>query len=198
LSPVPDPGMRPITNLLLDWRRGNRAALDQLLPLVYEELRRIAQARLRQEAVGHTIQATALVHEAYVRLVDLNRLSVTDRTHFFAIAARLMRQILVDHARRRLSDKRGGGQTLLTLEGIYDAAAAAPPVDLLDLDRALDELGTFDERLARVVELRFFVGLTLDEAAEALDVSHATIERDWAVAKAWLFRRLTPGTLPVR
>ena len=195
---MPDAGVRPITNLLLDWRRGNRSALDQLLPLVYEELRRIAQARLRQEAVGHTIQATALVHEAYVRLLDLNRLSVTDRTHFFAIAARLMRQILVDHARRKLSDKRGGGQTLLTLDGVYDAAAAAAPVDLLDLDRALDELNSFDERLARVVELRFFVGLTLDEAAEALDVSHATIERDWAVAKAWLFRRLASGTLPVR
>jgi RNA polymerase sigma factor (TIGR02999 family) len=193
-----DAGMRPITNLLLDWRRGNRAALDQLLPLVYEELRRIAGARLRQEAAGHTIQATALVHEAYVRLVDLNRLSVTDRTHFFAIAARLMRQILVDHARRRLSDKRGGGQTLLTLEGVYDAAAAAPPVDLIDLDRALDELSTFDERLARVVELKFFVGLTLAEAAEALEVSHATIEREWAVARAWLFSRLAPGTLPVR
>jgi RNA polymerase sigma factor (TIGR02999 family) len=181
---------QPVTNLLLDWRRGDRGALDRLLPLVYSELRQVARARLRQEAPGHTIQATALVHEAYVRLVDLDRMSLSDRTHFFAVAARLMRQILVDHARRKRSDKRGGGQTLLTLDGI-SASAPERPVDVLDLDRALDELTTFDERLARVVELRFFVGMTLEETAEALDVSHATVERDWATAKAWLYRRLS-------
>ena len=183
---------RPVTNLLLDWRGGNAAALDQLLPLVYNELRRVAQARLSQEPAGHTLQATALVHEAYVRLADLDRLTVNDRTHFFALAARLMRQILVDHARRKRSDKRGGGATLVTLDGI-SAAAEAPAVDVIDLDRALDELTTFDERLARVVELKFFVGLTLEETAEALHVSHATVERDWATARAWLHRRLAAG-----
>ena len=180
---------RPVTSLLRDWRGGSQEALDLLLPLVYSELRHVAAARLRQEPAGHTLQATALVHEAYVRLVDLDQLTLTDRTHFFAMAARLMRQILVDHARRKRSDKRGGGATLLTLDGV--AAAASPPaVDVLDLDTALEELTTVDERLARVVELKFFVGLTLAETADALHVSHATVERDWAMAKAWLQRRL--------
>ena len=179
-----------VTNLLLDWRRGNRAALDELLPLVYAELRRVAQARLRHEAQGHTLQATALVHEAYVRLVDLNRLTVNDRTHFFAVAARLMRQILVDHARRRSADKRGGGATLLTLDAASAAVAGDGGIDVMDLDAALEGLAVFDARMAQVVELKFFVGFTLDEIAEALHVSHATVERDWAVAKAWLYRRL--------
>jgi RNA polymerase sigma factor (TIGR02999 family) len=184
---------RPFTSLLLDWRGGNRAALDDLLPLVYDELRRVAQARLRNEAPGHTIQPTALVHEVYVRLADLDRLSLTDRAHFFAVAARLMRQILVDHARRKRADKRGGGDTLIALD---DAPVAAAPraVDLLDLDRALDELTALDERLAQVVELKFFVGLTIQEAADVLRVSHATLEREWATAKAWLYRRLARGT----
>ena len=181
-----------VTKLLHDWRGGNRAALDRLLPLVYDELRRVAGARLREEAPGHTIQPTALVHEAYVRLAGLDRLSVADRTHFFAIAARTMRQILVDHARRKRSDKRGGGETLVTLNDAV-AAAGALTVDLLDLDRALDELAALDERMARVVELKFFVGLTLAEAAESLKISHATVEREWAAAKAWLYRRLSPA-----
>ncbi len=184
-----------VTKLLLDWRRGERAALDQLLPLVYDELRRVAQARLRQEPANPTIQATALVHEVYVRLVDLNRLTLSDRAHFFAVAARLMRQILVDHARRKRADKRGGGETLVSLNDA-SAPAAAPPVDVLDLDRALDELAALDERLAHVVELKFFVGLTLQEAAETLHVSHATVERDWATAKGWLYRRLAGGGAP--
>jgi RNA polymerase sigma factor (TIGR02999 family) len=181
---------RSVTRLLLDWRGGNPAALDELLPLVYAELRRVAQARLRQEPPGHTLQATALVHEAYVRLVDLDRLTLTDRTHFFAMAARLMRQILVDYARRKRSDKRGGGATLLTLGGVSDKTPAQPAVDVIDLDAALEELGALDPRLARIVELRYFVGLTLAETAEALEVSHATVERDWAIAKGWLYRRL--------
>jgi RNA polymerase sigma factor (TIGR02999 family) len=187
-SPVP---ARHVTRLLIDWRSGNQAALDELLPLVYNELRRLAQARLRNEPQGHTLQATALVHEAYVRLVDLDRLTLSDRTHFFAVAARMMRQVLVDHARRKRSDKRGGGATRLTLDGVSAAATAHPlDVDVIDLDSALVELAALDERMARVVELKFFVGLTLEETAEALAVSHATVERDWAVAKAWLFRRL--------
>jgi RNA polymerase sigma factor (TIGR02999 family) len=178
--------------LLLDWRHGNQAALDELLPLVYNELRRLAQARLRQEPQGHTLQATALVHEAYVRLVDLDQLTLSDRAHFFAMAARVMRQVLVDHARRKRSDKRGGGATKITLSGV-SAAAQALDVDVLDLDNALEELAALDDRMARVVELKFFVGMTLDETADSLQVSHATVERDWAMAKAWLFRRLAGG-----
>jgi RNA polymerase sigma factor (TIGR02999 family) len=184
----------PVTDLLIDWRQGNPAALEQLLPLVYNELRRVAQARLRDEAAGHTLQATALVHEAYVRLVDLDRMTLTDRTHFFAMAARLMRQVLVDHARRKRADKRGGGATLVALDGASGVAAPEMAIDVVDLDRALDELSTFDERLAHVVELRYFVGLTLEETAEALKVSHATVERDWVAAKAWLYRRLSGKT----
>ena len=191
-SPVPT---RHVTRLLIDWRRGNQAALDELLPLVYNELRRLAQARLRQEPQGHTLQATALVHEAYVRLVDLDQLTLADRNHFFAMAARVMRQVLVDHARRKRSDKRGGGATKVTLSAVSAASGAqALDVDVLDLDSALEELAALDERLARVVELKFFVGMTLDETAEALQVSHATVERDWAMAKAWLFRRLAGRT----
>lgn len=187
--PVPT---RHVTRLLLDWRHGNQAALDELLPLVYNELRRLAQARLRQEPQGHTLQATALVHEAYVRLVDLDQLTLSDRAHFFAMAARVMRQVLVDHARRKRSDKRGGGATKITLSGV-SAAAQALDVDVLDLDNALEELAALDDRMARVVELKFFVGMTLDETADSLQVSHATVERDWAMAKAWLFRRLAGG-----
>lgn len=185
---------RAVTQLLLDWRRGNAAALDELVPLVYQELRRVAQARIRQEPQGHTLQATALVHEAFVRLVDLNRVTLTDRTHFFAMAARLMREVLVDYARRRRSDKRGGGATLLTLDGLA-VAAPGPAVDVVDLDRALEELTAFDARAGRIVELKFFVGLTLEEIAEALEISHATVERDWASAKAWLYRRLAAGAV---
>lgn len=189
---------RHVTRLLIDWRSGNQAALDELLPLVYNELRRLAQARLRQEPQGHTLQATALVHEAYVRLVDLDQLTLTDRAHFFAMAARVMRQVLVDHARRKRSDKRGGDATRITLGGVSANAAAQPlDVDVLDLDNALEELTALDERMARVVELKFFVGMTLDETAEALRVSHATVERDWAMAKAWLFRRLAGRTADV-
>jgi len=178
----------------MDWRGGNQSALDELLPLVYKELRRLAQARLRQEPRGHTLQATALVHEAYVRLVDLDRLTLSDRTHFFAMAARVMRQVLVDHARRKRSDKRGGGATMITLGGVSAASSSkALDVGVMDLDTALQELAVIDERAARVVELRYFVGLTLEETAEALSVSHATVEREWAVAKAWLFRRMAVG-----
>lgn len=188
------PSTRHVTRLLIDWRGGNQAALDELLPLVYNELRHLAQARLRQEPRGHTLQATALVHEAYVRLVDLERLTVSDRTHFFAVVARVMRQVLVDHARRKRSDKRGGSATRITLDGVSAPSRAQPAdVDVIDLDRALEALSALDERMARVVELKFFVGLTLEETAEALDVSHATVERDWAVAKAWLSRRLAAG-----
>ena len=179
-----------VTGLLLKWRQGDKTALAALIPLVYRELRGVAGARLRGERAGCSLQTTALVHETYLRLVDLNRLTLENRTHFFAIAARLMRQILVDQARRAQADKRGGGVTIVTLEGA--APASAPSiVNVLALDQALEELASMDERLCRVVELKFFAGLTIDETAMALDVSPATIERDWAFAKAWLYQRLS-------
>jgi len=170
------------------------AAFDELVGLVYNELRRLAQARLRDEPEGHTLQATALVHEAYVRLVDLDQMELVDGRHFFAVAGRVMRQVLVDHARRKRSDKRGGDATRLPLDDVLEVASSrAANVDVLDLDIALEELAAVDERMARVVELKYFAGLTLEETAEVLHVSHATVERDWAVAKAWLFRRLSVG-----
>jgi RNA polymerase sigma-70 factor, ECF subfamily len=186
--PVPPPD-GDVTQLLAEWRRGDDAALARLIPLVYAELRRVASARLRHEAPNHTLQTTALVHEAYVRLVGLERMTLRDRTHFFAMAARLMREILVDHARRRDAQKRGGGLTLL---GLADDVAAAESaiVDVLALDEALTELSALDERLCRVVELRYFAGLNIAETADALDISSATVERDWTVSKAWLLQRL--------
>jgi RNA polymerase sigma factor (TIGR02999 family) len=179
-----------VTGLLIKWRQGDKAALDALIPLVYRELRRVAGARLQGERAGRSLQTTALVHDTYLRLVDLHRLRLENRTHFFAVAARLMRQILVDHARRTQAEKRGGGVTMVSLEGV-SPAFAPDIVDVLALEQALEELASMDERLCRVVELRFFTGLTIDEAAEALDVSPATVERDWVVAKAWLYDRLS-------
>ena len=178
-----------VTELLQQWRGGNADALERLLPLVYEELRRVARARLRQEQSGHTLQATALVHEAYLRLVG-SRTTPQNRTHLFAVAARLMREILVDHARRRAAQKRGGSATMMALEESI-AAPDIAMVDLLALDEALTEMNALDSRLCRVVELRFFAGLNINETAEALDVSRATVERDWTVAKAWLHQRLS-------
>lgn len=156
----------------------------------YEELRRVAHSRLRGERPGESLQTTTLVHETYLKLVDIKRLTFDSRTHFFAVAARLMRQILVDYARHQRADKRGGGAPTLTLE------AAAPShvpnvVDVLALDAALDDLAALDERLCRVVELRYFAGLTIAETASALEVSVVTVERDWAMARAWLYKRFS-------
>lgn len=183
--------MDDVTGLLVSWRQGDAAALDRLVALVYDELRRVARRHLRREQPGHALQATALVHEVYMRLVDVDRLTLKNRTHFFAVAAKLMRQILVDHARRQHADKRGGGVTIVSLEGVLPATQA-PSVDVLALDQALEALSVIDARQAGVVELRFFAGLDIDEAAEALGVSTATVEREWALAKAWLHRRLSP------
>ena len=185
-----DSADQSVTNLLVEWRRGDRAALDRLIPIVYGELRRVASARLSNEG-AHTLQTTALVHEVYVRLVDLDRMTLQNRTHFFAVAARLMREILVDHARRRHALKRGGDVTVLGLDGV-DAGAENHVVEVLALDEALTELARLDERAGRVVELRFFAGLTIAETADALGVAAATVERDWTVAKAWLLQRLSP------
>ena len=182
--------MHDVTGLLLSWRQGDAAALDRLVPLVYDELRRVARRHLRREQPGHALQATALVHEVYLRLVDVDRLTLKNRTHFFAVAAKLMRQILVDHARRQHADKRGGGATMMSLDDV-SPAAQPPSVDVLALDQALEALSAIDARQCRVVELRFFAGLNIDEAAEALGISPATVEREWALAKAWLFRRLS-------
>jgi RNA polymerase sigma factor (TIGR02999 family) len=180
---------RNVTNLLIEWRRGDRAALERLIPIVYGELRRVASARLSGEG-SHTLQTTALVHEVYLRLADLDRMTLQNRTHFFAMAARLMREILVDHARRRRAIKRGGDVAVLGLEGV-DAGVENNLVEVLALDEALTHLACLDERAGRVVELRFFAGLTISETADALGVSVATVERDWTVAKAWLLQRLS-------
>jgi RNA polymerase sigma factor (TIGR02999 family) len=179
------------TALLLKWRAGDKTALDRLMPVVYADLRRVARARLKGDS-EHSLQPTALVHEVYMRLVDLNRMTINDRVHFFALAARLMRQILVDHARRRHADKRGGAAAISRVDNEPQAPLAI--VDVLDLDAALEELTTFDERASRVVELKFFAGLNTEETAAAMDVSAATVERDWAVAKAWLLKRLSAQT----
>ena len=179
-----------VTGLLQQWQAGDADALEQLLPLVYDELRRVARARLRQEQPGHTLQATALVHEAYLRLMGPGHPTPQNRTHLFAVAARLMRQILVDHARKKQARKRGGGATVVTLHDATLAPGVAM-VDILALDEALGELAALDARLCQVVELKFFAGLNIIEAAEALKVSTATVERDWTVAKAWLHQRLS-------
>ena len=177
-----------VTALLIDWNHGDRGALDRLMPLVYEELRAVARRRLSQEEPGITLQSTGLVHEAYLRLVDQNRVQWKGRAHFFAVAAQLIRRILVDHARRRRAAKRDGLRLSL------DEAIAAPghrELDLEALDDALNELAELDARQARVVELRYFAGLTIAETAEMLGVSTATVQRDWVTARAWLFHQLT-------
>jgi RNA polymerase sigma factor (TIGR02999 family) len=179
-----------VTELLRSWRQGDIAALDQLVPLVHAELRRVARSHIRREGAGHTLQATALVHEVYLRLVGSDRLTLNDRTHFFAVAARLMRQILVDHARRKLATKRGGAVTRIDLDDISPVSQTSI-VDVIALDQALDALSARDARQCRVVELRFFAGLSIDETAEAIGVSAATVEREWTMARAWLHRRLS-------
>ena len=183
----PTPG--DVTRLLLEWKRGDAAALDRLLPLIYAELRRIASRHLRRERLGHTLQPTALVHEAYLKLVQATELEWRDRAHFFAVAARVMRQILVDHARARQAGKRGGALRKVSIEDVA-APGVTADVDLLALDTALGRLAHFDPQQSRVVELRYFGGLTIEETAEVIGVSPATVKREWMMAKAWLRREL--------
>jgi len=187
---VPD-----VTTLLREWSRGDRSALDRLVPLVYLELRKIARRHMRQERSGHSLQPTALINEAYLRLADAQHVDWNDRVHFFAVAARVMRRILVDHARARQSQKRGGDAAQVPLdEGAVLTATTSP--DVIALDDALEALSTFDERKSRVIELRFFGGLSVDETAVVLQVSPDTVHRDWRLAKTWLRQQIrTSGQL---
>lgn len=181
-----------VTQILHDWSNGDREALDKLMPIVYQELRRQAARYLRRERPAHTLQTTALIHEAYLRLVDQKNVHWQNRAHFYGIAAQLMRRILVDHARSRQAAKRGGSDIKLPLEeGMI--VAAGKDVNLVALDEALERLAAIDPQQSRVVELRFFSGLSVEETAEVLGVSPRTVKRDWNVAKAWLRREISEG-----
>lgn len=186
------------TTLLTEWRDGNRAALDELFPLVYEELRRRAHRYLSGERKGHTLTTTALVHEAYLKLLDVQRVRWQDRPHFLALAATAMRRVLVDYARQHSAIKRGGGDNGLARRAEYHEEHPPEALDLpaeragqmIALDQALERLASTDGRLGRVVELRFFGGLTVDETAEALEIAPSTVKLDWQKAKTWLYREL--------
>jgi RNA polymerase sigma factor (TIGR02999 family) len=182
-------GQHDITALLIEWGHGKREALDELTPLVYRELRQLAKRQLRRERPGHTLQSTGLVHEAYLKLVDQKRAEWRDREHFFAVAAQVMRHILVSHARARGALKRGAGQTLLA----FDEAVGLPgwrDVDLIALDDALNALLQLDPQKGRIVELRFFSGLSIESTAKIVGISAATVKREWNLARAWLHREL--------
>jgi RNA polymerase sigma factor (TIGR02999 family) len=185
--------MRPpdgITELLIDWGQGDQLALEKLMPLVYDELRRLANNYLRREPAGHTLQPTALVNEAYLKLVGQRKVNWQNRAHFFAISAKLMRRILVDHARQRQAVKRGGSDQQRLSITSAETIVKQPAIDLLALNEALDELAQMDPQQGRIVELKFFGGLSIEETAEVLSISHATVERDWKLARAWLRRQL--------
>lgn len=191
-----DPRNRPITRLLHEWQEGNKEALDELLPYVYDDLKRRASAYLKSERREHTLQTTALVNEAYLRLVDKHEIQWEDRNHFFAIAAQAMRRILVDYARQRKRKKRGGSKVDLPLDEARYFSSKESEVDLEALDQALGRLAEFDARQAKIVELKYFGGMTLDETAELLGISNATVKRDWNLARAWLRRQLTSKQHP--
>jgi len=178
-----------ISYLLEAWSSGNQSALDELMPIVYDELRRLARSYMKRERAGHTLQTTALVNEAYLKLVDQQRAQWHNRKHFFAVSAQLMRRILVDRARAKNYQKRGGGQTI-SLEEALTISAGSQAAELIALDEALRELSTFDERRSRVVELRYFGGLSVEETADVLKVSEITVRRDWTTAKAWLYSKM--------
>jgi RNA polymerase sigma-70 factor (ECF subfamily) len=197
MTTLPTDGLadHDLTGLLIEWREGDRAALDRLTPLVYDEIRRIAHRYVQREREGHTLQTTALVNEAYLRLAGKQQINWQNRAHFFAVTAQVMRHILIDYARRRHYVKHGGeaqriafDEALATEEAVLMTKPRA--MELLALDEALNELAKFDPRKSRVVELRYFGGLSLDETAEVLEVSPMTVRRDWRVAKAWLFKRM--------
>jgi RNA polymerase sigma factor (TIGR02999 family) len=189
MSPNSDSGP---TGLLRAWSQGDGSALDRLVPLVYEELHRLARRYMRQERPDHTLQATSLVNEAYLRLIDVNRVEWRDRAHFLAVAAQMMRRVLVESARNRQRQKRGGGAVRVSLDDVQELPDANER-DLVALSGALSELATFDARMSQVVELRFFGGLTVAETAIVLNVSPETVMRDWKTAKAWLLREIRRG-----
>ena len=184
------PATQNVTQLLISWGSGDKAALDKLLPVVYDELRKQAARYLRRERAGHTLQTTALIHEAYLRLVDQKNVQWQNRAQFFGLAAQLMRRILVDHARTKKRAKRGGSDIRVSLTGAK-VLAKSDDLDVVALDEALDRLAQIDEQQSRIVELRFFSGLTVEETAEVLSISPATVKRDWSMAKAWLHRELS-------
>jgi RNA polymerase sigma factor (TIGR02999 family) len=179
-----------VTQLLIDWSKGDQAALEKLMPLVYSELRRLAANYLRRERPGHTLQPTALVNEAYLKLIDQRSAKWQNRAQFFGISAQLMRRILVDHARQHQAAKRGGSEQQRLSITSAEKFAKQAQVDLLALNEALDQLSKLDPQQSRIVELKFFGGLSIEETAEVLGVGHATVERDWKMARAWLRRQL--------
>lgn len=184
-----DPAAAPITELLVRWRSGDRDALQTLMPLVYDEMRRLAHRYLRRERPGHTLQSTALVHEAFVRLTGNALPQWEDRAHFFGIASHLMRQILVEYARSRNAGKRGGAVVKLAIGGVEERSPA-PDLDIIALDDALNGLARIDLQQSRVVELRFFSGLSIEDTAHVLGISESTVKRDWNTARVWLYREL--------
>ncbi len=177
--------------MLNEWSEGKAQVFDELVPLVYEELRRQANSYLRRENPNHTLQATALIHETYLKLIDQREAHFNNRAHFFAIASNLMRRILVDHARAKQRNKRGGNAEELPLEDVENTTLKEPEINLIDLDEALNRLEKLDERQARIVELRYFSGLSVNDTAEVMKISRSTVNQDWAIAKAWLFRELS-------
>lgn len=178
-----------VTQWLLDWGRSDKRGLDQMVPVLYEELHRLASHYLSREATGHTLQPTALVHEAYLRLVDQRRVDWRNRAQFLGLAANMMRRILVNHARDRVAQKRGSGAAAVSLS-LVEAPFGRPDVELIALEDALQRLAALDERKSKVVELKFFGGLTIEEIAEVLQISGATVEREWAFARAWLYEAI--------
>ena len=186
----PDPAPGEVTRLLLAWNAGDKAALERLMPLVYAELRQLAERHFRKERRGHTLQPTAVVHEAYFKLVDQTRVTWKNRGHFLAIASQAMRRILIDHARGRDAEKRGGEVEKVTLDVGIASPEPSREVDILALDEALERLKALDGAQAQIVELRFFGGLTIEEIAEVMDVSPSSVKRDFRSARAWLFREL--------
>jgi RNA polymerase sigma factor (TIGR02999 family) len=186
------PGAAPdVTQLLVNWSHGDQAALEKLMPLVYGELRRLASAYLRRERSNHTLQSTALVHEAFLRMVSQQEVQWKNRAHFYGIAAQMIRRILVDYARSQHAEKRGAGAIKLELDEAMGVAQTSPEIDLLGLNDALDRLTVLDERQSRVVELRFFAGLSIEETAEVMHLSPASVKREWQTARAWLFREMS-------
>jgi RNA polymerase sigma factor (TIGR02999 family) len=183
-----------VTQLLVNWSHGDQQALEELMPLVYGELRRLASAHLRRERPNHTLQSTALVNEAFMRLVNQHNVEWRNRAHFYGIAAQMIRRILVDYARSQHAEKRGAGAVKLELDDAMAVAQQAPDVDLLGLNNALERLAGLDERQSRIVELRFFAGLSIEETAEVMHLSPASIKREWQTARAWLYREMnSPG-----